>query len=1691
MVNAPVVFTNGNLIMRRSLLVLLSLLTALLTIHAQNVFNPADPIVRYDANAALGSAQKPDPSIGGLQKWVSTPTNGVSIGSGSIDMSSFKQYFLNWNGTPMAFRVKFPKSFTSADSISKKYPVMLFLHGAGEVGCPSNNGVYNNEKQLYLGGGLFRDFVDKNLFDGFLLYPQLVNADGCWGSWGTTTTANLATVIAMIDSMAKYVRADIDRVLCNGLSGGGYGSWRIADAFPQRITKIIPSAAAGSTSNRNNFVHIPIWFATGGKDPDPSPAQADYTYNRMKQIGADIRYTRYPDLGHAVWYAHWREPDYAAAMNDMHKANPLVFFQRNEFCPGEAISSRLGITQGYYAYEWQKDSIVIATRTNGVNTIVQPQHIISYTGNEITVKAFGTYRVRFKRTSTSEWSSFSLKPAVVRQKGLTITPPITISGAKSPVLPSLDGSTTVPLQMPAGFSNYQWFRASDSALVATTQIYNAPVGTYMARYSEQYGCGSVFSPNFTVVDANGTPSPDAAANLTTTPINQSQVRLKWTQGNNETGFEVYRGTSSGGPYAFVTVRPADAVTYTDTGLIAGTTYYYVMRAISATGASVKTNESIAKTLADVAAPTAPSNLQYRGSTQSTVLLKWNPSTDNGTLKRYDIYANGTKLFSTTQTSFNVFNLDSMTSYSFVVRAVDNSDNVSPPSNQVTGFTHRQGLNYKYYTASTFLKVLPDYNLQVPVSTGVTDSINISDPNINPALIKYGFLWQALLYVPVTATYTFETRSDDGSKVYIDVPYSASSVPLVNNDSVHGMKSKYGTITLNQGYHTIAIPFFQGNYGYGMELYWTNNAGLVREKIPKNFFTFTTATVEPAPALPTGLTAAATAYNKIRLNWNDVSSNETGFEIVRSATSTGTYVPIGTAPANVTTFTDSGLAASKTYFYKIRALTASSESAFTSVVSATTPAAPATPVAPTQLSAVGGANNSISLTWQDNSTNESGFRVYRSTDATTYALLATIGANTNAYTDLNTVAVTQYYYYVAGYNGGGEGAKSNVVQFEAGNKAPVFNLLADMYAKSGKTVSQEFTITDDAGDVVTASILNKPAFISLLNTSGSNYRLTINPSNDNVGFYSLVLLASDNNGASTRDTLTIVVADSKTRSVFVNLGATGKTAPAPWNNWLGNRASGQVISNLKDENNIATTFSVTTVNSWSGTTILGHITGNNSGVAPDAVLESGIADNGVPKVIRIGGLDPTRKYNLEFVGSQNEGLVASAQYTIGSQVSNLDARYNTTRSANLNNLVPDALGQISVTITRTNASAYTYLNAIIIEELDPSVTVLNPEHLYAEALGRTSIRITWSDRTDLENVADGYEIQRAKDSLFNVSAAIITLPANATEYTDEGLTPNTKYWYRVRARGATDVSEYSNKYYTVTPSSIVFVNFNSTIANAPLPWNNLEANPLTEFVVDNLLNQAGVASGIKLACTKVFNGEFTAGVITGSNSGVAPDNVLQANFWLDNSQLSQLKLSGLNHSRKYRIGFLGSSSTPGWFKGNYTAAYTVNGKTVYLNSWMNSTKIVYIDDIVPDPNGELLLNFSTTTIAQWAFNAGIIIQDYTDAGSSTLYMSNSTLDSTSIPAALPATDYKVRIYPNPFTDFMTIDFDNPSAANKISVEMYDLSGRLVLRENYSSMPAGHNAIRFNGSRGENGTVFIVALRVNGKIVQSVKMIRTRR
>src|SRR5688572_10541402 len=253
-------------------------------VNGQNVFNPADPIVRYNSGQPVGSSQNPNPYVAGLQKWVSTPTLGISSGSGNFDASSYKAYFINIGGSMVAFRMKFPRSYGNPDSAAKKYPMMMFFHGAGEAGCPSNGGVFNNEKQLLHGGKLFRDAVNNNQFDGFLIYPQAVTGGtGCFSDWGQAPFAPVYNLLTnVLDSLAKYARADADRLFVNGLSNGGQAAFSIATAYPERVAASGPSAAATGATNFADFVHVPFWFASGSTDTNPTPGFAASTYNNIK-----------------------------------------------------------------------------------------------------------------------------------------------------------------------------------------------------------------------------------------------------------------------------------------------------------------------------------------------------------------------------------------------------------------------------------------------------------------------------------------------------------------------------------------------------------------------------------------------------------------------------------------------------------------------------------------------------------------------------------------------------------------------------------------------------------------------------------------------------------------------------------------------------------------------------------------------------------------------------------------------------------------------------------------------------------------------------------------------------------------------------------------------------------------------------------------------------------------------------------------------------------------------------------------------------------------------------------------------------------------------------------------------------------------------------------------------------------------
>jgi hypothetical protein len=84
---------------------------------------------------------------------------------------------------------------------------------------------------------------------------------------------------------------------------------------------------------------------------------------------------------------------------------------------------------------------------------------------------------------------------------------------------------------------------------------------------------------------------------------------------------------------------------------------------------------------------------------------------------------------------------------------------------------------------------------------------------------------------------------------------------------------------------------------------------------------------------------------------------------------------------------------------------------------------------------------------------------------------------------------------------------------------------------------------------------------------------------------------------------------------------------------------------------------------------------------------------------------------------------------------------------------------------------------------------------------------------------------------------------------------------------------------------------------------------------------------------------------------------------------------------------------------------------------------------------------------------------------------------------------VKMYPNPFNDYINMDFSNTSANNNISIEVYDLSGRLTCRRMLGKLSEGANTIRLGATEaGMNTGVYIVTLSINGKSIQANKIVR---
>jgi titin len=193
---------------------------------------------------------------------------------------------------------------------------------------------------------------------------------------------------------------------------------------------------------------------------------------------------------------------------------------------------------------------------------------------------------------------------------------------------------------------------------------------------------------------------------------------------------------------------------------------------------------------------------------------------------------------------------------------------------------------------------------------------------------------------------------------------------------------------------------------------------------------TTPAALTAPATPTGLAATVQSATAVGLTWTDNATNETSYHVLRRDGAALAFVQVSPdLPAGTTTWQDTSVAASSLYTYTVKARNAAGDSGASNEASVTTSAALAAPAAPTGLTAVAQSSTAVGLTWTDNASNETSYRVFRRDGAAPAAVQVSLDlpAGTVSWQDNGLTASSPYTYTVKAHNAAGDSGPSNEAQ----------------------------------------------------------------------------------------------------------------------------------------------------------------------------------------------------------------------------------------------------------------------------------------------------------------------------------------------------------------------------------------------------------------------------------------------------------------------------------------------------------------------------------------------------------------------------------------------------------------------------------------------------------------------------------------
>ena len=173
----------------------------------------------------------------------------------------------------------------------KNWPLILFLHGAGERGSDIEKVKVHGPPKIV---------QTKKDFPFIVVSPQCPEDE-----WWTDKTEVL---INLLDEIVAHYDVDTERIYLTGLSMGGYGSWALASQYPDRFAAVAPICGGGDPILARTLKDVPIWAFHGAKDSVVPVEESKRLVEAVNARGGNAKLTIYPDANHDSWTETYNNP---------------------------------------------------------------------------------------------------------------------------------------------------------------------------------------------------------------------------------------------------------------------------------------------------------------------------------------------------------------------------------------------------------------------------------------------------------------------------------------------------------------------------------------------------------------------------------------------------------------------------------------------------------------------------------------------------------------------------------------------------------------------------------------------------------------------------------------------------------------------------------------------------------------------------------------------------------------------------------------------------------------------------------------------------------------------------------------------------------------------------------------------------------------------------------------------------------------------------------------------------------------------------------------------------------------------------------------------------------------------------------------------------------------------------------------